>query len=461
MRTLCTSGRAIALTGIVIVSLLLTSCGKDEGFTEVNVPTGYLRVVHTISDAPSLQFIVDERPEVNLSYGESSGFINALPELPILVQVVYYQERQPVIVASMEVTIQQDHDFTIVASGTLDNPRLTTIDNPMPEFEAENTTAEIQFVHAASGTPDALTFSAGQSATTTLGPGDTGELVTLAGDSEVNLDVSDAAANSLWSTTTTLGPSTRTLLVLIDYFGPGGGDVRLIRVTGSGAGLFPSDYPSAIRVANMIPDRGALDVTLDGTITLADAIAFGNAGGDSYVNVPAGEHTIRVTLAGQPDNIIHEVSYLITGGNYRTLTMTGLADSISSRMSTDDHRWRQVQVRSMMNVTHASPSANPEHTSNAVDVYFLSGAETVAGRPPNAILGILDTSQLIMPEGTYDLVVTNQGSEDVLFGPQRIDFGPGGLYRIFLTDTTGGGTPMEIILSDGFVTQPAGLSNTL
>lgn len=446
MTRICgTTGRAIALTGLVIFSFLLTSCGNEEGFTQIDAPTGFLRVVHAVSDAPVLQFIVDERPEANLRFSETSGFINTLPELPIEVRVVYFVDRQPVTVASTEITIKQNHDVTVIAAGTLDNPRLITTDNGLPEFDPEATTAEIQFVHGATKAPDALNFSTDQTDALTLSFGDTTELIDIPADTTTGFDVSDANDTSLWSASATMTASTRSLLLLIDYFGPGNGTVRLARISEGGTGNFASDHPSAIRIANMLPDRGPVDVMF-GTTVLAQAISFGETG--EFVNIPAGQHDVRVTLSGQPENAIYDDAYLISAGLFQTLTVTGLGENISSRLSPDD--FRQVPIRLTLNVTHAAPSANPDSSTASLDFYLLEQGDTVDSRLPNAALSLLSTSTVFVLEGTYDMVITAQGTEDILFGPQRVDLVNDNLYRIFLTDTPGGGTPIQVVLEDDF-----------
>ena len=52
--------------------------------------------------------------------------------------------------------------------------------------------------------------------------------------------------------------------------------------------------------------------------------------------------------------------------------------------------------------------------------------------------------------GSFDLVVTTNNTEDVLFGPQRLDFEANQIYELILTDAEGGGAPMQAIYLDGF-----------
>ena len=53
-------------------------------------------------------------------------------------------------------------------------------------------------------------------------------------------------------------------------------------------------------------------------------------------------------------------------------------------------------------------------------------------------------------QGTYDLIVTNAGTKEVVFGPLALELQNDRIYRFHLTDATGGGLPMQIVLEDDF-----------
>ena len=85
------------------------------------------------------------------------------------------------------------------------------------------------------------------------------------------------------------------------------------------------------------------------------------------------------------------------------------------------------------------------------DVYILLAGESVEDNlPAIPALTYPDHSFLRLPDGTYDIVFTDSGTNTIVLGPEILTFDPLGLYRIYLTDSAGGGEPLGIILGDDF-----------
>ncbi len=55
-----------------------------------------------------------------------------------------------------------------------------------------------------------------------------------------------------------------------------------------------------------------------------------------------------------------------------------------------------------------------------------------------------------MSEGTYDLVLTTAGTNTIVFGPEQISVNNNSLYRIYFTDSAGGGEPVLTLPGDEF-----------
>ncbi|NIQ93175.1 MAG: hypothetical protein GWN87_02380, partial [Desulfuromonadales bacterium] len=81
---------------------------------------------------------------------------------------------------------------------------------------------------------------------------------------------------------------------------------------------------------------------------------------------------------------------------------------------------------------------------------LLEPGDTVSDQSANARLFYLDTISLSFIGGARDLVLTPAGTEEIAFGPQRLDLTNGNLYQLFITDSAGGGLPIEVVLEDDF-----------
>lgn len=404
-------------------------------------------MVNAVPDSPALRFTVQEREEAVLRFGEASAFVETLPDIRLSFSVAYVDDGTRVQLISDEFTIQQDRDFTAVVTGTLDNPRLILIDNPPIEFADDADQAEIQFVHAATTGPETLEviINNGAEPAATLGFGEATGIQTLPGgeDSVFTLRAPGDTTN-LWSSGSFAFPSAnRQLVVILDYFGPGDSSIRMLAAGETGAIRFPEeDLPAAIRLANMIPDRGPLDISVAGN-TLAENLSF--TGVTDHVQLAPGELAVQATPTGQPGRLVFEGAFQVARGQFQTLTLSGLDTDNSAAVSEDNNR--RLPLGATLSVTHASPSANPE----GLDVYILAQDESVANRSPDARLEFLDTGTLLTSPGTYDLVLTIAGTDDIVFDAQRIDLSGSGIYKIFVRDTSGGGTPIEVTLEDDFL----------
>lgn len=409
-------------------------------------------MVNAVPDSPALQFTVEEREQATLRFSEASAFTEVLPDVPLDFTVTYFDEGTRVQLITSQFSIQPDGDFTAVVTGTLDSPRLILIDNSPVDFADDTDESEIQFAHAATNGPDTVDLFineqgvASEEPHSVLGFGEATAVETLPADVETEFKVrSPGETEDLWSS----GPfafsaATRQLLLLVDYFGPGDSPVRMLAIGQNGARTFPDeDLPAALRVANMIPDRGPLDVTVAGN-AVAESLDF--TGVTDHVELTSsGELTVRVTPTGQPDTIVFEGDSQVVTGQFQTLTLSGLDTETEVAMSEDNAR--RLDLGATLSVTHSSPAVADE----TLDVYLLEQGEEVSDTAPDVALDFLVTGTILLDAGTFDLVVTTSESDDIIFGPQRVDLVRNGIFKVFIHDTAGGGTPVEVTLEDDFV----------
>ncbi|MEX2488576.1 MAG: DUF4397 domain-containing protein [Pseudomonadales bacterium] len=438
----------VVSTLVLFASVFLVSCGSEDGFeTAPTPPRGFLRMVNAVPDSPALRFIVEEREEATLRFGEASQFAGVLPDVPLDFSVTYFDDGTSVQLITDQFAIAPDGDFTAVVTGTLDSPRLILIDNSPVDFADDTNESEIQFAHAAANGPDSVDIFVSEQSepNSVLGFGEATAVQTLSANVEAEINVhSPGETEALWSS----GPfafsaATRQLLLLVDYFGPGDTPVRMLAIGQNGARPFPEeDLPAALRVANMIPDRGPLDVTVDSNL-VAENIDFTDV--TDHIELTSGELPIRVTPTGQPDTIVFEGDSEVVTGQFQTLTVAGL--DTDTEVSVSEDNARRLSLGATISVSHSSPGVEDE----TLDVYLLEQGQEVTDTRPDLSLNFLVTGTVLVDPGSFDLVVTTSGTDDIIFGPQRIDLVRNGIFKVFIHDTPGGGTPVQITLGDDFV----------
>lgn len=196
-----------------------------------------------------------------------------------------------------------------------------------------------------------------------------------------------------------------------------------------------------VRVGNLSPDAGFVDLYVGGALLAGDVEYFDGTG---YVEVPSGTQSFVVTVAGDEGAVLladdvdlaNEGSYTLLAGDFvDDMTAIFFLD-VNSAPSAG-----QFQVR----VMHAAPSQGP------VDAYLTTPGASLDGRDPDvAGLGFNRASvYLEAPAGSYQLRLTPAGSKTVALDMGTIAFGAGQIGTLLVGDQEGGGTPIEgLMLAD-------------
>jgi hypothetical protein len=174
---------------------------------------------------------------------------------------------------------------------------------------------------------------------------------------------------------------------------------------------------ACINVVHASPDAPAVDVYLDGAQALT-GLEFGAISG--WVAVPAGEHQVQVTPAGEEASaaVIDAMVTVESGAAYH-IAATGLVAEIAPQiyqvnlsMLADD----TARIR----VIHNSPDAP------AVDIAVAGGDVLIPGLDfPNA------SDALDVPAGSYDLEVRPSGTMDVALDLPGVMLDAGMVYDVF------------------------------
>jgi hypothetical protein len=432
-------------------SMLLVGCGgSGSGNNQPVTDTGFIRVVNSIPDSPTLNTGVTAATLTRVSFAQSTK----LTQLFVGNYALTVQYADPVgtivpVITNEPVKLDPDLEVSIFLLGSLASAHSEVIVNPLPAIAVGKAEFQVMQASANAGTVDVyLTDAAAPLAGATP--------LTLAFEAPSDLLTIDAGTNyrlrvTTAGTTTVLydsgpfaiEPESRPMFVLEDYFGPGGNGIRAVEVTNAAAMTFPAEVlPGALRIANMIANQAAVDVYIGGTggaPTFA-AVAFDTIAARQQFT--AGTLAVTVTPAGDP-------TVLLTGtvdlgsGESRTLVVSRSGVGVAGRFSLDNTR--PISAQTQIQVLQATPSAGN------IDVYLLTAGKTTADVSPNFVnLPLQSVTSGAPAAASYDVAVTPTGVKTVAAGPVPVVMDNGGIYSIYVSDAAGGGSPPQIVLGDDF-----------
>ncbi len=437
---------------IAIVFLLLSACGGSSGGNNFITTSGFVRVVNSIPDSPTLDTGITSSAFGRVSFGQSTQLVQLFTG-GYNVTVQYLDATGTVVhpVPDQPLALQIEEQATLYVLGELDTARAKWVINPVAVLNAGE--AQVQFVHTALGvgTVDIyLTDSAAPLAgatPVTLSFEAASDLLDIASASDYRLRVTaPGSATVLYdSGTFSIASMGRATFVLVDYFGPAGNGFRAVQLTNLAAATFPQEaLPGALRIANMIANEPSIDVTIGptgGPPTYSGVTFDGITATQQFAS---GNLNVTATRAGSPATVLFTGALILSPGETRTLLLSRTGTTVSARSSLDTVR--PISVQPQLQLLQASPA------SGDVDVYFLSAGETVDGVIPDLVnVPPSSTTSLLPVAGTYDVVVTSAGSKTVAAGPVTVTVENDGIYSIYFSDATGGGTPLQIVLGDDFV----------
>ena len=437
--------RRLYSTVLLLGSLfLISSCGDDPGFVApVPVPTAFASVVNVVPDSPVLAVFGNDIFVDQIQYGQSSDVIRSLPQVVLDYRVVYFDGAVETTVVNSTVLIDIDHLQTIIITGSLDAAVPVVVDSEPLVFEEGNTDTHIVFLNATSSVGAAtvtLTNSQDTPQTILLPNGQQSQRITVTAGSDHNIAVTDPSnGNELWlSGDFGLSAQTDRIFVLVDYFGPGATTVRMIAV--NIPGQFPNEQlDTAIRLSNVIPDHGPVDISVDDAI-VASNLAFSES--TNFEPIASGLLTFKVSTFGDPSDELFSDERTLLQGFFYDRGFAGLGGDVAASLSFSSRR--PIAVRGRMHFTKLAPS------QGAVDIYIQEPGEDITTTAPIARLAETESATVEILQGSFDLIVTDATTANVLYGPLRIDIENRGIYTIILTDKSGGGEPMEAIFLDDF-----------
>ena len=433
---------------LFLASLALAVVGCNSG--NKAPPNTIVRVTNVLSAYASVGFRRVETAPQALDYKGSAQFTYNEDTYDFHVEAQRADEASPtrIINFTKKVLAGTTYDFVFVQNGA--TPELKVLTTPTPDPGA--TDAEVVGLHAAAGTPsvDVYLEPTGTDVTGAVPWGTVNFKQTLpaqnvpTGEYELTLTEPGNPANVLLTSTAfTLAAGSTTSLIIAPEAGSGVAPLSVLFVQDVSLTLYDKDVTAGLRVINAANDMGARDIVVNGDYAapLFPAVPFATQT-MTYEPIPVGSDQINVTPAGNPGVIELDETIDATSSQLSTLLVTGDPGTLTHVLATDDQRRIEGQAS-----LHLFDAASQFTTLNFfvvapgtdITTVLPIGTLQVPGANPNGVY----------KPGTYDLVVTDADTGNIVAGPQSITLESAKFYTV-LAINGATSSSVDLVLLDDF-----------
>jgi len=424
---------------------------------------GVFRALHAIPAAGVLTLTLDDNELGDFDFNQIRGIIRPGDlNHQVLIDVKLPGADSPTErLETLSVATAVDRVTTLVVNGTIDHPNVLTWQQPARDWatEAADATSPLTVLEVSYGNASlsrgALDFYLGPknfdpTTSTPVASLDYSELQAKsqidAGSYQVVVTPSGDPTTELYRSAELALPAATSLLFVAydsDLRDDSGTPWLSVRSLGDGfSNLQPNQkVPGLVRVLHAAADTGPLDVfTTDDQVFLISGLAFGSV--SPYAIAPFASTSFTITPTGQPDDA---VSGFFAGGLptvAETMMTGGAPDALFTATFIDDTR--RVVTEAKVRLLQASTNVT------IIDAYFVDPGASIDNVPPTtfALNQQLASISIPMAAGSYDLVITQSNTKDIVGGPTRVTFKNNGLYGIVITDAPQEGHVSTFFIDD-------------
>jgi hypothetical protein len=421
-------------------TLLASACGSDSSLP-VATGKGSIRAINAIQSSQEIRFLIEERSLGAVAYqeGSSPAQYDDL-NYTFNFEVFYAGEAALRRIASQNIDVVADKNYTLLINGTLSSPAVTVWEDDERTFETADTVFGAKFAHASASLGALDYYFADPAVVPTIGNQvatlSIGEISSAAdfpeGDFVLTITSAGNPGDVLYTSDTTSFPARDTYL-LVPFDGDASNTapvfVRALSDLGGSIAMPDVNNPPTVQFVNGSMDLGISDIYGDETLTSLLVVDHDFLDVSADIDVVAGANNFFYTPAGDTSVVSIETALTAFGGlRYRILT-AGSAGNLGTLAFIPDIRPVGTGVKVL-----------PYHTSNNFDFLDLYAVEADGSIDEvNPIRSALATGQApasqTIPAGTYDVYVTDFGEKVALAGPYRIDTALGDVVDLLIVDT--------------------------
>lgn len=435
-------------------TLLAGACGTDSGLPEAT-GKGSIRAINAIQASQEIRFLIEERSLGSVAYqeGSSPAQYDDL-NYTFNFEVFYPGEAALRRIASQNIDVVADRNYTLLINGTLSSPEVTVWEDDERTFDEGGTVFAAKFAHASASLgaldyyfadPAVVPTTGNQVATLSLGEissaadfpeGDFALTITSAGDPSDVLFTSDAItfpARDTYLLVSFDGDASDTAPVFVRALSDLGGNIAMPDV----------NNPPTMQFVNGSMDLGTLDIYDDEMLTSLLVADHDFLDVSAEIDVVIGANTFFYTPAGDTSMVSIETALTAFGGlRYRTIAAGSAGNLGSFSFIPDD---RPVGTGAKVLPYHVSSNFD------FLDLYVVEADSSIDDVLPirSALAAGQTPSSGVIPAGTYDVYVTEFNEKIVLAGPYRIDAARGDVVDLLIVDTVDPAVLDILFLSGG------------
>ncbi len=449
---------------IGLTFLLLQACDGDEVRDFEIIPpeapstAAKVQVIHASPDAPAVNVFVDGATLLeNFDYATASPRLDIQAgDLNVDVQAILPDGTTPSVIGPTDVDISGEFLYTILAFGDVSEIGPRIMPRGLDEIDSGNFRA--QLIHAAPDAPMVDVYVTAPGAdladsaalgtfefNSSLGPVDV-----AAGDYQIRVTAAgDPEAVVFDSGTVALAAGLDLTIAAIENTLTGDAPIKLLVATSEGSFLIQDTNATAdVRVVHASPDAPAVDVIVNDAVNLVTNLDYAESSG--FASVAPDTYNVKVVPTGETSPVVIEADLTLDQGASYSVIASDLLANIAPIVFAEDRR--SVATEAKIQIVHASPAAG------TVDIYVTApGADisdidpTIAGFQFQATTG----GFIALPEGSYDITITPEGSKTAAIGPAEVMLEAGGIYTAIARDAEretedDSGLPLGLILLDDF-----------
>ena len=264
--------RTLLLTAYFACLVLTIGCGEDPGFDKfAPSPSGSIRFVNAVTDAPSLVVEFGTQSIGNTPFGQFSSITSVIPGLERNTQISYVKDNQLEVIANLSVLVPEDQLKTLVLTGTMANPTVIEVLEDLSVPADTDTTTTLRIANAAGTLNDTIVLTIFDSTATEtpiaellVEPGEVSETLTVESTATLSIQATNSTGDVIWASDDFLVTTgIRPIIVLLDTFGPSPSQspIQGLYATINGTFGFPNEtFTASVRVLNAVPDQTSIDL---------------------------------------------------------------------------------------------------------------------------------------------------------------------------------------------------------
>ena len=424
----------------LILAILVGGCA------ETNFPDatgeGAVRGIAAISDAPELFFLIEERLVSSVDYSGVAGY-ETYDDLSynFNFDVALPGDIDTTRVATQFVDVIDGMEYTVVLTGSLDNPTLTLWEDTEREWTESETVFEPFFANFAPSLGSVDVYMHAEGTVPVVG----NELGTLApGERMTPGDIESEAYEIIFTApgdpTTVLYtssrinalPRSRPLFALFDptQVNTAPATMNIISEGGQSTSVADPNYPGQFRTYHASPTIGNVDLYVDNDFTapIATNVAFGDV--IPYIDAASITPILTATAIGNPGAVVLESSLVTPLGEHRTVVLVG--DLAEPNIITLQDNGRPLSISPIIRIV------NLASTQNFINIYLLDPGAEITATTLAAFAGIppfFDTAYFGRAGGMIEMTVTNFANTTPVAPPVVFDSAIGDVIDISIVET--------------------------